>query len=599
MAEIKGFHKRVLHIDLAARACREHPLPEELLAAVLGGKGLGAALLTRLVRPEANPLGPENPLVFAVGPATGTGLHGSNRYGVFARSPLTNLYGESYSGGNVAPAIKGTGYDAVVISGASERPVVLDISPEGVTFADGGNLWGLDAYQAEDRLLDRAGRGAAAVVIGPAGENLVRFACIQNNRWRSAGRTGMGAVMGSKKVKGILFRGNLRAPVADEAGMRRFVADFIKNTTDNPAVASYRKYGTTQMVKILNLAGTFPTHYWSRGTLDGWEEISGDALLERYDVKARACPPCLMTCGKFTRVKEGPYAGLEMEGPEYETIYSFGGLCEIRSLDEILRLNDLCDRLGLDTITTGNLAGLLMAAAEQGRSPFPVNFGDGAAVAGLVEDIAYRRGIGDTLAEGIFPAARELSLEDLAIHVKGLEPAGYDPRVLKGMGLAYATSPRGACHLRTTFYKAELAGMIDRKTVDGKAGLLIDFEDRAALFDALILCRFYRDLYLWEELGTIVRLTTGLEYGKQDLARLANGLVSVTRAFNIRHGATRADDRLPARFFTEPINDGQDVIRPDELDRMLAEYYALRGWDREGVPASWEDLVPGLHALVG
>lgn len=581
---MKGFYGRLLRVNLTNGSFGTEELPDNLLARFLGGKGLGTFLLTENVKPGADPLGPDNCLIFTTGPVTGTIVPGSNRYGVFAKSPLTGLYGESYSGGAVGTAMRRTGYDAIVIEGKSAKPVYLEISDSSVTLHDAGKLWGRDCYAAEDAVLDIAGDPKAqALVIGPAGENLVRFACIENNYWRSAGRTGMGAVMGSKKLKAIVFRGHSKCTAADEPGLRDYVSALVQKGKDNPGVHAYRKYGTPQLVSVMNTVGGFPARYWNLGRLPGWESLTGDYLLENFNVKPRACTPCFMSCGKLTEVTRGRHAGLKVEGPEYETIYSFGGLCCINDLAEIIHLNDLCDRLGLDTISAGNLAAFAIAASARGVLDIKLDYGDVDGVAELLQNIVHRRGVGDLLAEGVRPAAEKLGVPELAIHVKGMEPAGYDPRVLHGMGLAYATSPRGACHLRATFYKPELAGMIDPKTTEGKAELFIEFEDRLALFDTLIMCRFYRDLVQWEDLVKLVNLTTGLGVNEQQLRQVARNVINATRMFNLAHGLAVTDDHLPQRFHREPLENG-DVLPEENFRFMLSEYYRLRGWDNEGRP---------------
>ena len=285
----------------------------------------------------------------------------------------------------------------------------------------------------------------------------------------------------------------------------------------------------------------------------------------------------------MTTLKSGRHAGLKIEGPEYETIFAFGGLCCIDSIEEIAYLNDLCDRLGLDTISAGNLCAFTIEAARRKKVDYAIDYGDVDAIAHLLHQIAFRRGIGGVLARGIRFAETSWDLENFAVNVKGLEPPGYDPRFLKGMGLGYATSDRGACHLRSTFYKAELSGMIDPATVQGKAELFIDFEDRLTLFDSLILCRFYRDLYPWDLLGEIIHAATGLSTDKNFLRGLAVNISNVVRRFNMREGLTPADDRLPPRFHHEPLKSGH-VITEEELSVMVADYYRLRGWDTKGRP---------------
>ncbi|UCD58321.1 MAG: aldehyde ferredoxin oxidoreductase C-terminal domain-containing protein, partial [Candidatus Hydrogenedentota bacterium] len=360
-----------------------------------------------------------------------------------------------------------------------------------------------------------------------------------------------------------------------------------KARTDT-GVAAYKKYGTTVMVKIVNESGAFPTKYWAAGEYDQWKEISGDALLEKCKVKAKACPRCFMACGNLSEVVHGRHAGLKLEGPEYETIYAFGGLCMIDSIEEIIYLNDMCDQLGIDTITAGNLAAFAVVASEKGVIDERIGFGDVDAIAELLKKIAARRGIGTTLSEGIVHASKEWGMAEEAVHVKGLEPAGYDPRVLKGMGLAYAVSDRGACHLRSTFYKPELAGMIEPDQIKGKAEMFIDFEDRLTLFDTMVFCRFFRDLIQWDELATVVRATTGMDLDQAGLKGIAANVTDAARIFNLREGMAAEQDSLPEPFFTEKLPPSGKSISREDLHMMVQDYYRLRGWDKQGIPASYK-----------
>jgi aldehyde:ferredoxin oxidoreductase len=586
---MKGFYGRILKIDLTRETWTIEPVADEVLRTYLGVKGLASHLLFTLNPAGVDPLAPENCIIFATGPAGGTSVWGGSRYGVFTKSPQTGLYSESYSGGRAPEAIDATGFDAIVIQGQSRRPTVMSISPEGALFHDGSNFWGMETYEAEDEVLARFRRSddgfkkPGAVVIGPAAENLIRFAVIENDYWRSAGRTGVGTVMGAKKLKAIVFQGDRKRSLFNETAVRAFSKKIAKVGKDDPGVAAYKAYGTPMMVKIMNTAGAFPAKYWSQGTCDHWEKISADALHARCDVKPKACARCFMACGRMSTVKKGRHAGLKLEGPEYETLYVFGGLCMIESIEEIIYLNDICDRQGMDTITAGNLCAFAIEASRRGKINETLDYGDADAVADLLYKIARREGIGEILAEGIRPAAKAWGLEDIAVHVKGMEPAGYDPRVLKGMGLAYATSDRGACHLRTTFYKPELAGMIDPNQIEGKAELFIDFEDRLTLFDTLVLCRFYRDLYPWEELSQIIGSLTGVAATKENLRKIAADISTLVRRFNLREGMSSEDERLPKQLHKKIEATGQ-VITEEELNVMLFDYYRLRGWDENGIP---------------
>ena len=583
---MNGFFNKLLRINLKTKTYKEETVPDSVYEASLGGKGLGIHLLLKENPPGVNALSPENRLIFCLGPTTGSKIYGSCRHGVFTKSPLTGIFSESYAGGRAAEPMSRAGYDAIVLQDAATQPVWIEINDQKVVFHDAKDLWGKDTYATEDEVLRRVNqKGAAALVIGPAGENLVRYSVIENDYWRSLGRTGVGAVMGSKKIKAITFNGEKKRGVAYPDRLDEFAKETMARAKDSPAAQAYRRMGTPMLVAMNNAVGGFPSKYWHLGTFEGWEKISAEALLERCQVKPSACLRCFMACGNLSEVKEGRHKGLKIEGPEYETIYAFGGLCMVHEIEEIAYLNDICDRLGIDTISGGSLCAFAMEASEKGRTPEKINWGDVDKIAGLLNDIAYKKGIGAILAEGIRHAAKAWDMVDDAIHVNGLDPAGYDPRILKGMGLANATSDRGACHLRATFYKAELAGMIPIDQMEGKAKLFLEFEDRFNIHDSLILCRFYRDIYWdWNYLSTIVELTTGLKLDEAGLRQISSRIQDGTRKFNLREGLTPKDDTLPKRFFDEPLGKDKKVIRREELQKMLQDYYALRGWSSEGIP---------------
>jgi aldehyde:ferredoxin oxidoreductase len=577
---MQGFFNRLLRVDLSHKKTTVEVLPDSILKAYLGGKGLGTYLLLKENLPRIDPFSPQNHLIFTLGPLADTPFYGSSRYAVFTKSPQTGIYSESYSGGKITLPMSRTGYDGIIIEGRSRDPIFLEIGDEKINFHSASHLWGSETYDAEKAILKKVGeRGAGALVIGPAGENLVKFAVIESENWRSLGRAGIGAVMGSKKLKGIIFHGKKQRKLADSVSLRRLSQEFRKRVRDRQVVGVYKKYGTPMLVSIMNTIGAFPTRYWSEGSLDGWEGISAESLPEHCKVSSVACPHCFMACGKISEVKRGRHQGLRIMGPEYETIYAFGGLCMVKSIEEIIHLNDLCDRLGMDTITAGNLAAFAIEASKKGKIKERLEYGDVDGIAELLKKIAYRKGVGRILAEGVRHAGKVWGMEETAIHVKGLEPAGFDPRVLKGMGLAYATSDRGACHLRATFYKSELSGQINPDQIKGKAKLFIDYEDKMTLFDALILCRFYRDLITWKDLQEIIKFTCNLPLKKKELKTMASQIIHLARMFNHREGVTRRDDKLPRRFFRESLKETGKGIHSQELEYMLKEYYKLRGWN--------------------
>lgn len=575
---MQGFFKQTLTVDVSNQSSQTEALSDAFLRACMGGKGLGTQLLLDRNPVGVDPFSPDHHLVLALGPASDSTIHGSCRHGMFAKSPLTGLYSESYAGGSAAIAMSRAGFDAFVIKGASDRPLWLEISDQGVFFHEADDLWGLDTFETEAAMRKRvAAKSPGIMVIGPAGENCVRFAVVKNDGWRVCGRTGMGAVLGAKKIKAVVFHGGQKRPFADQEGLSAYAKENLALYKDHAVTQAYRNNGTPMMVDILNKAGGFPSRYWSQGSVQHVEAINAQSIRQRCQPKPKACRTCFLACGKSVRVRQGRHQGLSLEGPEYETIYAFGGLCMVDQIEEIVYLNDLCDRMGLDTMSSGNLAAFAIEARRRGKIDFEIDYNQPDQIAALLKKIVLRQDVGGLLADGVRPASEELGLEDIAVHVKGLEPSGYDPRVLKGMGLAYAVADRGACHLRTTFYKPELSGLIDPDQIEDKAAMFIDFEDRCTLFDTLIVCRFYRDLYPWEEIGNMIALTTGETMHKQDLQMLAARVTDSARRFNLREGLRATDDWLPRRLLNETLPDGRHMASAD-LRQLIDDYYRLRGW---------------------
>ena len=572
---MKGFFNRLLRINLSQKSFHYEYIPDELLSKILGGKGLGTSLLLEENPPGIDPFSPNNKFIIATGSATGTKMWGQSRFGAYSKSPATGGFGESYCGGTIAPKIKGCGIDALVLEGKCESLSFLAVAENSVRFQDATSLKGQDTVRAEEFILKNSAKGASALTIGPAGENLVRLACIKSDRWRSLGRCGLGAVLGSKNVKGISFSGSKKAEIADEELLRKAIRDIAQKAKDMPVTSLYQRLGTPMQVATTNSQNCFPTRYWQSGHFSKWENLSADYLLKNFEVQSHPCPNCFLRCTKYCRIKHGRHQGLVLEGPEYETIYAIGGLNELDSLEEVAYLNDICDKLGLDTMSAGNISGFAIEAYKRGKIDFDIDYNQPDRMAELFRLIAANEGVGRIFAKGIEEASKELGLEDLAIHVKGLEPAGFEPRVLKGMALSYATSARGACHLRGTFYKAELSGLVDRDMIQGKAAFQIDYEDRAALFDCLILCRFFRDFISWDELSTVFKATTGLSLNKTELEILANAITQKTREFNAREGVTETEDKLPERFLKEKTAEGASISQ-EQLDVMLGEYNEIR-----------------------
>ena len=572
---MNGFFNKILRIDLSGQKFSYEEIPDELILKTLGGKGLGTHLLLNENPQGVGALSPENVFIIAAGPITGTKMWSQSRFGVYSKSPATGGYGESYCGGAVAPKIKGCGADAIILTGKCDKLSFLTIDENGVVFQDAAAIKGKDTVETEEYILKRSPENSHAITIGPAGENMVAFACIKADRWRSLGRGGMGAVLGSKNVKGIAFAGTKKCPIADEELLKNIIKAIAKKGKESPVTKLYQQLGTAMQVANVNAVNCFPTRYWQSGHFEHWETISADYMQDNFEVKTCGCPTCFLKCTNLSKIKHGRHRGLTLEGPEFETIYAIGGLNAIEGLEEVAWLNDICDRLGIDTMSAGNISSFAIEAYKRGKIDFEISYNQPDRIAELYQLITEKKGIGAIFAKGIKQAAKEFGLEDIAIEVKGLEPAGFDPRVLKGMGLSYATSARGACHLRGTFYKPELSGEMPMEQIEGKAKLLIDYEDRAAIFDSLILCRFYRDFILWDELLQLIEATTGTKFTKNELEILANNITQQSRQYNHREGLGNSTDTLPKRFLTEPTEEGA-ILTETELNIMIKEYNEIR-----------------------
>jgi aldehyde:ferredoxin oxidoreductase len=589
-----GYHGRYLRIDVATGRAEFVPLPEDVLRRFLGGVGLGTWLLHREAAAGLDALDPAAPLIFCLSPLVGTPLTTSAKFAVVAKSPLTHRLNDALSSSHFALAGKRTGADALVLVGRSERPAVVVVDEGAVRIEPAGQLWGLPTDEATARLRDRFGPDAPAAVIGPAGERLVKFATISHDN-RHAGRGGLGAVLGSKNLKAVVVRGTQRTPVADPARVVALAKELSRKSF-GPATAKYRELGTVSNLLTFNRLNALPTRNFQAGTFDGAETISGEALNEARRTTRNSCAACTIGCEHIYASKDGPGVRLE-----YESLFALGPLCGISDPDAVLEAARLCDRLGLDTISAGATVAFAMECAEKGLIDAPdLRFGSASALLRTLERIAGREGIGDLLANGTREAAAVIGGEapDFAPHVKGLEIPGYEPRALQTMALGFAVSSRGADHNRSGAYEADFSAKGDRLHGSAEsATAAVATEDRAALIDSLILCKFLRGVFadLYAEGAELLGAVTGWDVTGDELRRTARRIVTLKKLFNVREGWTPAEDTLPRRMLSERLPDGRGpgtALPEGRLRDMIAAYYRERGWTADGrVP---EELVRSL-----
>ena len=592
-----GYNGRALVVDLTARRSEWQPLHEDVLRRFIGGTGLGAYLLYEHCPPGVDPMSPENPLIFVTSPLVGSRLTTSSKFAVLTKSPLTGFIGDSLSSSFLATELKKTGCDALVIVGRSTSPTLLSIDDGEVEFLDASDLLGLTTSQTELAVKKRLGHRRRVACIGPAGENLVRFASISNDGGRQAGRTGPGTVMGSKNLKAIALRGTQAVPTFDPDRLNEVGLDLTRRSL-GPATEKYRTLGTVANVSVFNRLGTLPTRNFQESTFELADSIGGEALHAGHHVKNAHCANCTIGCEQIVQTNDdGPTARGRME---YESSFALGPLVGVGDPNAIIRASRLCDELGMDTISAGATVAWAMESHERGlltgnEGRPELKFGNEDALMSTLASIGSREGIGDLLAYGSRAAAQQIGggSEAWAMHVKGLEMPGYEPRSLKTMALGLAVSTRGACHNRSSAYEADFSAAVDRLEAGRERGrITMDGEDFGAVLDSLIWCKFLRKAFddMYEESAEIYELVTGWTMRADDLKLAGERVNNLKKAFNIREGWNRADDTLPARVLEEPLADGVAKgvgLTPDDLDMMIRAYYDARGWTQDGlIPAS-------------
>jgi aldehyde:ferredoxin oxidoreductase len=592
---------QMLWVDLGQAEVRTKPTDRDDLRRFIGGRGMGIKLLSELAPPNVNPLDPQNPLILATGPYTGTGVF-SAFFNVTTKSPLTGIAASSHCGGKWGPRLKKAGFDGIVITGASPAPCYLVIGDGKAVLKPAGDIWGKGVFETEQLIKQKEG-AAEIVVIGTAGENLVKFAAMMNGH-RAAGRSGVGAVMGSKRLKAIVVKGNLPIKPAQPEKVTEISRKGSKLAVDG--AAAFAKYGSSMAFDVFNEANVLPTKNFRAGHFTQAEQINADALKSGYFVKDRGCFNCPLKCGNLHTIPEGPYKLDEVEGPEYETLMSFGSNCENSNLESILMANYLCNDLGMDTISCGNIFALLMDLYDLGiistdhLDGHSMNWGEHESVIALIPKIAARQGVGDLLAEGSYRTAEKWGPEALerVIHAKKQEYPGYDSRRSFGTGFSLATSSRGACHLRAALYVNEIfMGEFEEDGFESHIATLINKEHFLALADAFLTCKFgmRNAQYTLPVLTELHNALTGIEKTEDELMSAGERIWNLERIFNLREGV---EEDIPAqRLFTEDLNDGRpggEAINKERFIKARAMYYKARGWNEDGKPTTEKLKALGL-----
>ncbi len=577
-----------LKIDLSKSKAVAETYDESLALNFLGGRGFAVKILWDTLKQGTDPLSPENKLIFAAGPLTAIGLPNSGKLVVASKSPLTGGYGDGNSGTWAAVNMRKAGYDALIIEGKAQTPVILHIKDKACEFVDAKDFWGLNSFETHEQLSKKYSRTAGIVSIGPAGENLIKFATIVSQEGRAGGRPGMGAVMGSKNLKAIVIEGSSSIPLADPNEMKKLAADGYREVLAKPLYAFWKRQGTMSTVEWSQENSALPTFNYRQGVFDRAEEIGGFAM-EKIKIANRGCPQCNMTCGNVVKDSEGKDSELD-----YENVIMLGSNIGLGNLGQVATLNRMADELGFDSISLGNVLGFAMEASEKGLIAEKIQWGQFEETKALINDIAYRRGLGAVLAEGVRAASAAIGngSSDWAMHVKGLEVSGYDCHAAPGMALAYGTSSIGAHHKDAWVITWEIKagrGNYDEEKVDYliKTQLI-----RGGLFEALTVCRFpYNSLgFELEWYQKYLRAATGVEFSLEQLNQISDRILNLMRAFWVREYKekwTRDLDVPPMRWFKEPLTEGTlkgSMLDFKKYNDMLNTYYEKRGWDERGIP---------------
>jgi aldehyde:ferredoxin oxidoreductase len=598
-----GWTGAVLRINLTTRQIIKESLREDWAREYIGGRGLGARYLLAEVDPTVDPFSPDNKLMVVTGPLTGTNASCGSRYMVVTKGPLTNAITTSNSGGTWGPELKAAGYDMLILEGRASSPCYLWIYNDQVEIRDAAHLWGKTVWETEEHLKTEVGVPDAIIAsIGPAGEKLVRFACIMNDLHRAAGRSGVGAVMGSKNLKAVAVRGTGGVRLADpKTYMEAQWAMKVKLRESPVTSQGLPIYGTEVLVNVINEHGALPTRNHQETVFEQAEAISGETLTETRLVANKACFSCTIACGRVTTLP-GDAAGKYMvnthphnwkiagEGPEYEAAWAMGAECGVGDLDALIKANWLCNELGMDAISFGATVAAAMELYEKGvvqlaEAGIPLKFGSGEALIAMAEKVAYREGFGTELAEGSKRMTAKFGRPELFMGVRGQEFAAYEARAIQGMGLGYATSNRGACHLKAYTVAAEILGLprqMDPRATEGKAELTKIFQDATATVDATGLCQFLTFGIGLEEILPQLSAATGVTYTMDDLMKIGERIWNLERLWNERSGMDGKEDTLPKRILEEPIPTGPAKGQVNRLGEMLPEYYRLRGWTEDG-----------------
>lgn len=588
-----GWVGQVLRVNLSAGTIKKEALDPTEARNYIGARGLGTRLWMKEVDPQIDPLSDKNNLIFITGPLTGTLGTSGGRYNVVCKAPLTGTMAASNSGGNWGPELKYAGYDAVIFEGRAEQPVYLWINDGEAELRSAAKLWGKTVFETTDQIKEETDEDAKVACIGPAGENLVKFACILNDYTRAAGRSGVGAVMGAKNLKAVAVKGNGGVRVADPDGFMAYITKARQMLREHPVTGEGLKtYGTNILVNILDQTGGLPVrNFRDSGTFPNANATGGESLTAKYLVRNKGCMGCSIGCGRISEVSAGKFKTFG-EGPEYEAAWGYGADCGIDNLEPILKANNLCNELGLDSITMPTTIACAMELFESGyitakETGCFLNFGNMDAIVDLTYKTAYRQGFGNELAEGSYRLASKYGHPELSMSVKKQELPAYDPRALQGMGLNYATSNRGGCHVRGYMTSPEILGVpekLDNLATEGKAGWVKLFQDLTAAVDAAGICLFTTFGIGAPELAEQLATATGINYTVEDVLQAGERIWNLERLFNLKSGFTRADDTLPPRLLEEPMKVGPNKGQVARLSVMLPEYYKLRGWDDNGVP---------------